>query len=64
MIVVRTAAVTVTLAFAVTEPIVAVIATVPALSAVSIPVLLTVAIEVSLLFHVTWPVIDCVLLSL
>ncbi len=63
LMLVSTGDVTVTLAFAVTEPIVAVIDTVPALSAVSIPVLLTVAIEVSLLFQVTWPVIDCVLLS-
>jgi len=63
LMLVSTGEVTVTLAFAVTEPIVAVIDTVPALNAVSIPVLLTVAIEVSLLFHVTWLVIDCVVLS-
>ena len=61
LIVVRTAAVTVTFALPVTESIVAVIPTVPALRDVTMPELLTVAIVVSRLFHVTWLVIDCVL---
>jgi hypothetical protein len=56
-------AVTTTFAVPETEPIEAVIATVPALSDVNIPELLIVAIVVSRLFHATWPVIDCVLLS-
>jgi hypothetical protein len=63
LIVVSTAEVTVTFALPVTEPIVAVIPTVPALRDVNIPELLTVAIVVSRLFQVTWLVIDCVLLS-
>ncbi len=56
LIVVSDADVTVTLALPVTEPIEAVIDTVPALSDVSIPELPTVAIVVSRLFHVTLPV--------
>jgi hypothetical protein len=56
-------AVTTTFPVPETEPIEAVIATVPAFREVSIPELLIVAIEVSRLFHATWLVINCVLPS-